>query len=73
MEAILEKIAELLVGAIWKKIEFKLNVYFEAKSEIQQISKEAGQLKEQLRLSSNDSERFAILEKMDLFASRIKF
>lgn len=70
-EAILAKIGASLAEFVWNKIEAKLEVYFEQRSQINTISSEAGALKEELKGATSDAERIQILRKIGSFSERL--
>ena len=71
LESLLTKIGLRLVEWLWGKIEERLELYFEFKSQVKKISTEAEALKEELKNASTDAERFQILRKIADFQSRI--
>jgi hypothetical protein len=70
-ESILAKIGASLAEFVWNKIEAKLTVYFEQRSQISAISGEAGALKEELKNATSDAERIQILRKIGSFSERL--
>lgn len=71
LESILTKIGLKLVEWLWAKIEVKLEIYFETKSQIKKISTEAEALKSELKSATTDAERIQILRKIGAFQDRI--
>ena len=71
LEAVLARIGTQLVQWLWDKIEERLEKYFEAKSQINAISKEAGELKQELSNATTDAERIQILRKIGGFSDRL--
>lgn len=71
LESLLTKIGVQLVDWLWGKIEERLEKYFEMKSQINKISKEAAGLKEELTNATTDAERIQILRKIGDFSDRI--
>jgi hypothetical protein len=71
LESLLTKLGLQLVDWLWAKIEAKLEIYFETKSQIKKISNEAGELQEELRNATSDAERIQILRKINSFSDRL--
>lgn len=71
LETVLARIGAQLVEWLWVRIEGRLEKYFEAKSQIKQISNEASALKEELANATTDAERIQILRKIGGFSDRI--
>ncbi len=71
LESLLTKIGLQLMDWLWGKIEERLDLYFETKSQIKKISTEANGLKEELKNATTDAERFQILRKIAAFQDRL--
>lgn len=71
LQSLIAKIIANIVDKLWARIEERLEKYFEQKSQIKQISTEAGALKEELKNATTDAERFQILRKIADFQDRI--
>jgi hypothetical protein len=71
LESILASIGAKIAEVIWNKIEAKLEVYFEQRSQISSISSEAGALQEELKSATSDAERIQILRKIGSFSERL--
>lgn len=70
-EGILAKIGASIAEFVWNKIEAKLEIYFEMRSQVTAISSEAGALKEELNNATSDAERIQILRKVGAFSERL--
>ena len=56
---------------MFEVVRVRLEAYFETKTKVSKISKEAGELKNELKEAQSDQERMAILRKISDFTDSI--